>query len=100
MLLNRWIFDADFASDIENIKLIYDNLFTIYGNLVCREVKLQSIMALSTIETNFIVCTKVVKEYLWYRGFYTQLGFSKGDEVATMHCDNLEWASSRGPHKC
>lgn len=76
---------ADFAGDVDRRRSITGYLFTLYGNLVSWKANLQSIVALSTTESEYIALTKAIKEVIWLKGLVNEL---EGKAVpVTVWCD-------------
>lgn len=78
--------DADFAGDVDKRRSLTGYLFTLYGNVVSWKANLQSIVALSTTEAEYIALTEAIKEAIWLKGFVSEL---EGEEVpGTVWCDS------------
>lgn len=56
--------DSDFAGSIDTRKSLTGYVFTLFGTAISWKAKLQSVMALSTTEAEYIAITKAVKEAL------------------------------------
>ena len=61
-------------------------VFQVGGNTVSWKLGLQSVVALSTTEAEYMALTLAVKEAIWLRGFTSELGY-KQDSVR-IHCDS------------
>ena len=61
-------------------------MFTLFGCLVSWKAQLQSVVALSTTEAEYIAVTEGVKEALWLKGLVGEFGV-KHDKVE-LFCDN------------
>ncbi|KAL1543671.1 25S rRNA (cytosine(2870)-C(5))-methyltransferase [Salvia divinorum] len=57
--------DSDYAANIDNRKAQSRYIFTLYGTAISWKSDLQSVVALSTTEAEFISLTEVVKEGLY-----------------------------------
>lgn len=55
--------DSDFAEDLDKKKLVVNFDFTIYGGAVSWKVFLQLVVALLTIEVEYITLIETVKKY-------------------------------------
>ncbi|KAA0036776.1 Retrovirus-related Pol polyprotein from transposon TNT 1-94 [Cucumis melo var. makuwa] len=78
--------DADFAGDPDKRKSLTGFAFTLGENLISWKSNLQSVVALSTTEAEFIVVSEVVKEAMWLRGIVSKLGYKQ--EAVELMCDN------------
>lgn len=56
------------------------------GGPVCRHSTLQSTVALSTTEAEYMAVTKAFREAIWMHGLVNDLGISQ--ERLEVHCDN------------
>ena len=61
-------------------------VFTIGGTVVSWISKLQKVVALSTIEAEYVVATKSSKEMIWLQRFMEELG--KKQENRRLYCDS------------
>ena len=61
-------------------------LYTLGGIAISQASNLQKIVTLSTIETKYVVATKVGKEMIWLHGFLDELG--KKQEMGILHSDS------------
>ena len=77
--------DLDFAGDLDKRKSIIDFVFTMCGGTINWKASLQSVVALSTTEEEYIALTEAVKEAIWLRGLISKLGFKQ--ETITISCD-------------
>jgi len=67
--------DSDMAGDIDSRKSTSSYLITFARGVVAWQSRLQSCVALSTTEAEFIVITEACKELLWLKKFLQELGF-------------------------
>ncbi|KAH9684612.1 DNA (cytosine-5)-methyltransferase 1B [Citrus sinensis] len=79
--------DSDYAADKDRRRSITCFVFTICGGAISWKSFLQSVVALSTTEAEYIALTEVVKEAIWLRGLVSELGFKQ--EVVIVGCDSL-----------
>ncbi|XP_073130842.1 secreted RxLR effector protein 161-like [Henckelia pumila] len=78
--------DSDYAADLDKRRSISGYVFTVGGNVVSWKSNLQSVVALSTTEAEYISLTKAVKEGIWITGFVTEMGLVQND--VTIFCDS------------
>ncbi|XP_073046238.1 secreted RxLR effector protein 161-like [Primulina eburnea] len=78
--------DSDFAGNIDTRKSLSGFIFTMYGTAVSWKATLQSVVALSTTESEYIALTEGIKEALWLKGMVLELGIPQ-DKVE-VYCDN------------
>ena len=64
--------DSNCAGDLDNIKSLTNYVFTLSGYTINWKSILQSTVALSTIEAEYI--TEVIKEAIWLRGLVSDFG--------------------------
>ncbi|KAH9752645.1 hypothetical protein KPL71_014775 [Citrus sinensis] len=79
--------DSDYAADKDRRRSITGFVFTICGGAISWKSSLQSVVALSTTEAEYIALTEAVKEAIWLRGLVSELGFKQ--EVVVVGCDSL-----------
>nr|GEW57246.1 RNA-directed DNA polymerase, eukaryota, reverse transcriptase zinc-binding domain protein [Tanacetum cinerariifolium] len=65
--------DSDYAKDPDKGRSITVYTFLVQGCVVSWKATLQNVMALSTIETEYMALTKAVKEAIWLRGLLKEL---------------------------
>ena len=78
--------DADLAGDIDNRKSTTGFVFTLGGTIISWASNLQKIVALSTIEVEYVAMTEVGKEMIWLHSFLDELG--KKQELGILHSDS------------
>ncbi|KAK4590671.1 hypothetical protein RGQ29_021012 [Quercus rubra] len=78
--------DVDLASDIDSRKSTTRFVFTLGGTTISWALNLQKIVALSTIEIEYVAATKVGNEMIWLDSFLDELG--KKQELGILHSDN------------
>ena len=66
--------DLDYAGDLDKRRLTTSYIFTLFGGPINWKSQLQSIIALSTAEVEYITTTKAMKETLWLQGLVKELG--------------------------
>ncbi|CAM8902732.1 unnamed protein product [Rhodiola kirilowii] len=78
--------DSDYASNKDNRKSTTSFFFTWAGNCISWKSQLQSIVALSLIEAEYIAATETVKEAIWLMGMIKEIqGVSR---VPILHMDS------------
>ncbi|XP_047949664.1 secreted RxLR effector protein 161-like [Salvia hispanica] len=78
--------DSDFAGNIDTRRSQSGYVFTLYGAAVSWKSSLQSVVALSTTEAEFMALTAAVKESYWLRGILKDFGVVQ--ESVAVGCDN------------
>ncbi|XP_073126397.1 uncharacterized protein [Henckelia pumila] len=79
--------DSNFAGNLDTRKSLTGYVFTFYGTTITWKSNLQSVVALSTTEAEFIVVTEAIKEGLWLKGMIAELGV-KQDQVVIASEEN------------
>jgi hypothetical protein len=78
--------DSDFAGDLDKRRSLTGYVFTIGGCAVSWKACLQSTVALSTTEAEYMAISEACKEAIWLRGLYSELcGVTS---CITIHCDS------------
>ncbi|KAH9679291.1 retrovirus-related pol polyprotein from transposon TNT 1-94-like protein [Citrus sinensis] len=78
--------DSNFAGDLDKRRSTTGYVFTLGGGPVSWRSILQSTIALSTTEAEYMAATKAVKEAIWLKGLLGDLGVIQ--ENITVFCDN------------
>jgi hypothetical protein len=78
--------DADYAGEVDDMRSTTGYVFTLSGGPICWKSTLQSIVAMSTIEAEYMAVAEVAKEALWLKGLVKELGMNQGG--VQMHCDS------------
>ena len=78
--------DSDFATNYDNRKSQTGYIFTLYGSAISWKSGLQSVVALSTTEAEYIALAEAVKESFWVKGFLRDFGICQ--KVVTVYCDS------------
>ena len=66
--------DANFVGSIDTRKSLTCYVFTLFGTAISWKSMLQSVVALSTTETEYIAVTEAVKKAMWLQGILKELG--------------------------
>jgi hypothetical protein len=77
--------DSDMAGDKVSRRSTTGYVFTIGGTALSWILKLQKVVALSTIEAEYVAATKASKEMIWLQRFMEELG--KKQENSRFYCD-------------
>ncbi|GJZ93622.1 retrotransposon protein, putative, ty1-copia subclass [Tanacetum coccineum] len=78
--------DVDYAKDPDKGRSITGYVFMVHGCVVSWKATLQHVVALSTIETEYMALTEAVKESIWLKGLLIELGVNLRSVV--VNCDN------------
>ncbi len=78
--------DADYAGDLDNRRSTTGYVFTLAGGPICWRSVVQSLVALSTTEAEYMAVTEAAKEALWDAGLVKELGLQQGG--VEVHCDS------------
>uniref|UniRef100_A0A2N9HFB8 CCHC-type domain-containing protein n=1 Tax=Fagus sylvatica TaxID=28930 RepID=A0A2N9HFB8_FAGSY len=78
--------DADYAGDVDDRRSTTGYLFTLSGGPICWKSTLQSLVAMSTTEAEYMVVAEAAKEALWLKGLVKELGLNQSG--VQMYCDS------------
>jgi hypothetical protein len=78
--------DADYAGDLDGRKSTTGYAFVMNGGAISWSSKLQSTVACSTVEAEYMAAAAAVKEALWLRMLCNDLGISL--DTVKIWCDN------------
>lgn len=78
--------DSDYVENLDSKKPLTGCVFTLYGIAISWRPVLQSGVALSTIEAEYIAMIEAVKEALWLKGILKDFGVIQ--KAVVVHCDN------------
>jgi hypothetical protein len=78
--------DADYAGEVDDKRSTTGYVFTLSGGPICWKSTLQSIVAMSTTEAEYMAVAEAAKEALWLKGLVKELGLNQGG--VQMHCDS------------
>ncbi|KAH9740957.1 hypothetical protein KPL70_002426 [Citrus sinensis] len=95
----RGYVDSDFAGDLDKIKSTTGYVFTLAGAAVSWVLKLQTIVALSTTEAEYMAATQACKEAIWIQRLLEELGHKQ--QKIRVFCDSqsaLHIARNRSFH--
>ncbi|GJU79718.1 retrovirus-related pol polyprotein from transposon TNT 1-94 [Tanacetum coccineum] len=78
--------DSDYACDLDRSKSTTGYVFTLSGRTVSWVSKLQSVIAMSTTEAEYVAAAQANKEAVWLKMLLEELGYKH--EKITLFCDN------------
>ena len=78
--------DSDYVGDLDKRRSTTGYVFTLAKAPVSWKSTLQSIVALSTTEVEYMATTEAVKEAIWLQGLLDELGFRQ--KHIKVHCDS------------
>ncbi|KAE8661582.1 putative ribonuclease H protein [Hibiscus syriacus] len=78
--------DSDYASDLDNRRSTTGYVFTLGGGPICWKFTVQSVVALSTTEAEYMAVAEATKKALWLIGLVKELGVQQGG--VQLLCDN------------
>lgn len=93
--------DSDWGG-VEDRRSTSGYVFILNGGAISWASRKQSVVALSSTEAEYMAITQAVKEVLWLRTLFTELGASAhASEISKIHTDNqgaIALAKNRGFH--
>ncbi len=78
--------DADFAGDLDRRRSLTGYVFTIGGCAISWKATLQTTVALSTTEAEYMAITEACKEAIWLKGLFSEL--NEDLQINTVFCDS------------
>lgn len=69
--------DSDYAADLDSRKSQSGYVLTLFGVAISWHSALQSVVALSTTEAEYMVMTEAVKEGIWLKAIIKEFGLSQ-----------------------
>ena len=70
--------DSNYAGNIDDRRSTTGYVFTFSGGPVCWRSTLQSLVAVSTTEAEYMAVAEVAKEALWLKGLVKELSLNQG----------------------
>lgn len=78
--------DSDFAGNIDTKKSLSRYVLTLFGTAISWKPTLQSVVALSSTQAEYVALTEGIKEALWLKGMVDELGIAQ--DSITLYCDH------------
>ncbi|KAG8503781.1 hypothetical protein CXB51_001898 [Gossypium anomalum] len=78
--------DADFVGAIDRRRSLTGYVFTIEGCAISWKATLQTTVALSTTEAEYMAITEACKEAIWLKGLFSEL--NEDLQISTVFCDS------------
>ncbi|KAG8488772.1 hypothetical protein CXB51_016789 [Gossypium anomalum] len=78
--------DANFAGDLDRRRSLTGYVFTIGGCAISWKATLQTTVALSTTEAEYMAITEACKEAIWLKGLFSEL--NEYLQISTVFCDS------------
>ncbi|KAG8498939.1 hypothetical protein CXB51_005359 [Gossypium anomalum] len=78
--------DADFAGDLDRRRSLTGYVFTIGGCAISWKATLQTTVALSTTEAEYMAITEACKEAIWLKGLFSEL--NEDLQISIVFCDS------------
>lgn len=66
--------DSDYAGSLDTRKSLTGFVFTLFGITASWKATLQSVIALSMTEAEYIAVSEAMKEAMWMKGILSELG--------------------------
>ncbi|GKA66172.1 retrovirus-related pol polyprotein from transposon TNT 1-94 [Tanacetum coccineum] len=85
-LIFKGYVDSDYAGDLDGSKSTTMYVFTLFGGTVSWVSKLQSVVAMLTMEAEYVVVAQASKEAVWLKMLLEELGHKQ--KKITLFCDN------------
>ncbi|KOM58517.1 hypothetical protein LR48_Vigan11g155100 [Vigna angularis] len=82
----RGYVDSDYAGDLDKRKSTTGYVFKLAGGVVSWLSKLQTVVALSTTEAEYMAATQACKEAIWIQRLLEELGHKQNK--ITVYCDS------------
>ncbi|PHT74695.1 putative ATP-dependent RNA helicase DHX37 [Capsicum annuum] len=86
--------DSDFARNHDKRRSLTGYVFIIDGCAICWKATLQTTVALSTTETEYVAITEAFQEAIWLKDLFGEL--RKDLQITTVFCDNQSVIFTRG----
>ena len=95
---------SDYAGDLDSRRSQTGFVFQLNGCTISWKANLQSTVALSTTEAEYMACTEVVKKALWLKGITRELGMNQRtvavffDSQSALHLNKNQVFHERTKH--
>ncbi len=80
--------DSDYAGLVDGQKSVGGYIFMLSGGFLSHQSKLQSTVAFSSTEAEYMATTEAGKGALWISRFLTSLGFRLRNQLIALRADN------------
>jgi hypothetical protein len=90
--------DADWAGDKANRKSTTGSILKVVGCPIAWASKQQSVVALSTMEAEYIAASVGTQDCLWISQLLTEVGLIEQNTSTIFHCDNQSAIASMKHH--
>ncbi|KAG8481083.1 hypothetical protein CXB51_025814 [Gossypium anomalum] len=78
--------DANFSRDLDRRRSLTSYFFTIGGCAISWKATLQTTVALTTTEAEYMAITEACKEAIWLKGFFSEL--NEDLQISTVFCES------------
>ena len=78
--------DSDYAGDLDKRRSLTGYVFTLCGSVISWKATLQSTVALSTTEIEYMTATEAMKEAIWFKSLVGDLDLQQ--ELIVVYCDS------------
>ena len=84
--------DASYGEDVDTRRSTSGYIFTVCGGAVSWKSKKQNIIALSSMESEYITMTKATKEAIWLANIYEDISQTLQNKWELVEkCSQLKW---------
>ncbi|GJR53654.1 transposable element [Tanacetum coccineum] len=80
--------DSDYDGDLDRRRSLTGYVFTLGGCAISWKATLQSTIALSTTEAEYMAMAEGIKEAIWLKGLVGDLGMQQDQDQTVLHCDS------------
>jgi hypothetical protein len=77
---------VDYVGELDDRRSTTSYVFTLAGGLICWKSMIQSTVAMSTTEAEYMTAAEAAKEALWLTGLVKELGIQQCG--VSLHCDS------------
>jgi hypothetical protein len=97
VICQLWDLDADYARDLDDKRSTMGYVFTLTRGPICWKSMVQSTVAMSMIEAEYMAVAEAAKEALWLTWLVKELGIPQGG--VRLNCDSQSvsiWQRTKG----